>query len=128
MSLIRKIAAVVSLVNGAWGAVVGLFWVSIFPSTPHQTGAGADYAMLALGVVLLLVSVACFTGFSGLFYVSALLSVVMLVFVPGGVRLGELFLASLGLAVTTIALDAVAANSREYIPEQNHPLNLPVFG
>jgi hypothetical protein len=127
LSLIRKLAASVSFLNGAWGVIAGLFWVSLFPSMAHPNG-GADYATIAVGAVLVLVSVLCFMGFSSTLYASALLSVLMLVFVPGGIQLGSLFLISLLIVVATVVLDVLAARSRDYIPEKDHPMNLPVFG
>jgi len=83
---------------------------------------------VALGAILVLDSALCFWGISSAYYVSALLSVVMLVFVPGGIQLGDLFLTSVAAAAITVVLDALAARSREYIPEKDHPMNLPVFG
>ncbi len=128
MSRIRRIAATVTLLDGAWGIVVGAFWVSLFPSTPHLNNSGIDYAMLIVGALLILDSALCFMGFSGAYYVSALVSVLMLVFVPSGIQLDSPFLVSVLLTAITVALDAIAANSKDYILERDHPLNLPVFG
>ena len=135
MSRIRKTAATVSLLNGAWGIVVGVFWTRVFGAPPWQNetsltpgGISIDIAILVVGVFLVLDSAVCFWGISAAYYVSALLSVVMPVFVPGGIQLGDLFLASSLFAVATVVLDALAANSRDYILERDHPMNLPVFG
>ena len=135
MALIRKLAAVVSLLNGAWGILVGLFWKQLFGAPPWQSetaaisgGTSIDFAILAVAAILVLDSALCFWGVSAAYYVSALLSVLMLVFVPGGIQLGDLFLVSVLLVGATVVLDAIAANSRDYIPERDHPLNLPVFG
>ena len=128
MSRIRRIAAAVSLLDGAWGVVAGVFWVSLFPSTQHLNNGGTDYAMVIVGALLMLDSVLCFMGFSGAYYVSALISVLMLVFVPSGIQLDSLFLISVLLTAITVVLDALAANSKDYILERDHPLNLPLFG
>ena len=84
--------------------------------------------MLVVGVLLIMDSAVCFLGISPAYYASALLAVIMLVFVPGGIQAADLFVVSAVLGAATVALDAVAANTREYLPEQDHPLNLPVFG
>jgi len=131
LSLIRRLAATVSLLDGVWGIAVGVLWVHLFGAPPWQTSqvsGGVDFAIVALGAILVLDSALCFWGISSAYYVSALLSVVMLVFVPGGIQLGDLFLTSVAAAAITVVLDALAARSREYIPEKDHPMNLPVFG
>jgi len=102
--------------------------VSLFPSTQHLNNGGTDYAMVIVGALLMLDSVLCFMGFSGAYYVSALISVLMLVFVPSGIQLDSLFLISVLLTAITVVLDALAANSKDYILERDHPLNLPLFG
>ncbi|MDA4123124.1 MAG: hypothetical protein OK456_08110 [Thaumarchaeota archaeon] len=123
MSLIRKAAASVSLLNGLWGILLGLFGATPLAGTLHLNGA-----TLVVAAILVLASILCFTWLPGTFYLSALLSVLMLVFIPGGIQLADLFLFSLALAAATIVSDAMAANSKEYVPEKDHPMNLPVFG
>ena len=115
--------------------MVSVSWRTLFGAPPWQghasptnVGTSIDVAMLVMAVLLILDSALCLWGVSVAFYVSALMAVVMLVFVPGGIQPAGLFLVSLLLAVATVGLDAIAARSRDYINERDHPLNLPVFG
>lgn len=126
MARLRTVAATVSLVEGAWGLVLA-FGGGALSEIPRSTG-WSETALAAIVIVLVIDSLVCVVGLAWAFYVSALLSVVALPFIPGGPGLGALFLGSLLLALVTVILDVVAARRKEFISEQNHPLNLPVFG
>jgi len=91
--------------------------------------------LLGLGVILVIDSLVCYLGWTKAFYASAVLSALGILDVvaagpsPSGPEfaLGA-FLFSVSLGLLTIALDIVAARRRTFVPEENHPLNLPVFG
>ena len=86
--------------------------------------------LLALGVILLLDSVACYVGWTEALYASAALSfLIVLDIAIGGAQFATAgFAGSLLLGLLTMALDILAARRKLFIPEEDHPLNLPVFG
>ena len=86
--------------------------------------------LLALGVLLLIDAVVCFVGIWLAFPIGALLSFLMLPLVAlEWNALGTMYSSiSIGVAVAAMISDGFAAVSRTKLPEQNHPLNLPVFG
>jgi hypothetical protein len=140
---LRTVAAALSLVNGAWSITVGAYWNQIFGAELGSdlgcAGScslfGVAHIVLVLGVILLVDSLVCFLAFSRAFYVSALLSGVVLFLVLVSVAAGWHLWASypsapfsIVLGIVTIVLDVVAARRKTYVSEENHPLNLPVFG
>jgi hypothetical protein len=131
---VKTIAALVSMANGIWTVIAGAYWASIFPnsgdvvSVPFQE---YSLAVLTFGVILLLDSVVCLLGWSRAFYASAgisLLVVLWEVLFRGGAPVLVAFIGGIALAALTIGLDVVAARTRDVIAEEDHPLNLPVFG
>lgn len=136
----RTLAVAVSLVNAVWSILAGIFWRPIFqpPSCPGDGGVYigicalpqySDYVVLALGIVLLIGGLVCITGWSIAFYATAVLSVVVLAAESlSGVQLGWGILVSAALAIVTIVADVIAARTKSSVAEENHPLNLPVFG
>jgi hypothetical protein len=138
---VRTAASVVGLVNGAWMIYAGWFWGRTFffpipiPAGVSEIATAVNPELLGLGVILVLDSLVCFLNWTKAFYASAFLSVLGILIVvavgpsPNGPEfvLGA-FLVSVSLGMLTIALNVVAARSRTFVPEQDHPLNLPVFG
>ena len=125
----KRLAAGFSLATGAWGVGLGVYLARFLANGgPAASVSSVYYPIVAVGTILILDSTLCFIGFSSAFYGSAALALLMIAFVPGGIQPSEAFLVSILLVVATIALDLVAATRREYIPEEDHPLNLPVFG
>ena len=127
------VAAAVSAVNGFWLIVAGLFWNQAFSfiNPTAQTIPSSDNLVLSLlGAIILLDSIVCFLGWSKAFYVSAAASVLGILGVAaGGVQLASpSFVVSALLCLLTAVLDVVAARRKTFVPEADHPLNLPVFG
>ena len=125
---VRVVAAVVSLLNGAWGIVAGVYSNQLFGS--QLSKAGGDIWIPIVSVLLVLDSVACLAGLRTAFYVSAALSILLIAdFLLFGAALASTaFVASAILGLVTIVMDAFAVRHRELVSEENHPLNLPVFG
>ena len=127
---IRTAAALVSAVNAGWLLVVGTFWSDLTGVRCLADGCGNEPAIQALGVVVLAVSLVCFLGFAKAFYGSAGLSalaIVVFAFYSG--KLEDLaFAVTIVLGIAAVAVDVVAASRKPVVDEQNHPLNLPVFG
>ncbi len=87
----------------------------------------------AFAVVLMVDSLACLIAPRKAFYASALLGAVLAALIGyGGVYSGTLFdvsvIVGLVLAALTVVLGLAAARSRGSVSEQQHPMNLPVFG
>jgi hypothetical protein len=128
---LRTVAAAVSLVNGAWTVAAGAYWSHVFQFQQVSPTMGPEnVALLILGIVLLLDSLACFFGLNQALYVSAAISLLSILDIAaGGVQLSGLaFIASGTLSAITIALDVVGARRRVIVLEKDHPLNMPVFG
>jgi len=138
---LRTVAAAVSLANGVWLVYAGWLWLETFffpvvsPSGARQVATSTNPELLVLGVVLLLVSFVCCLGWTTAFYASAILSALgILDVVAAGPSPASLYfepvavLLSVSLGALAIALDVVAARRRAFVPEEDHPLNLPVFG
>jgi hypothetical protein len=118
MTSIRKIAGVLSLLCSI---------LSIYTYFPGY--AGAYYVvMLVSGVFLLVASLTCLYGIFYSFYLSAFLSGLILVFsvVAGGSMPYFVLLDMVSLA--SLVSSIVVLKKRSKLPEQAHPLNLPVFG
>jgi hypothetical protein len=139
---LRTAAAALSIVNGVWSITVGAYWNQVFGYGQGGVSClgscipfGADHIVLVLGVVLLVDSLVCFLAFSRAFYVSAIVSVLILLLVlvsvapPSQIWANHPTIpATLLLGIATAVLDVVAARRKTYVSEENHPLNLPVFG
>jgi hypothetical protein len=125
---VRVIASAVSLVNGVWGIASGLYSSRIF-GVQQSTGAG-DFWIIAVGALLLLDSLVCIVGFQTAFYGSAALSILLVVDILlfGAAITDTAFVASALLGLITVALDILAITRKQVVSEENHPLNLPVFG
>lgn len=133
MAGIRTIAAAVGIVNGIWGIVAGFYWKVLFQPPPAGISVllpATNLAMVAVGIVLTLVSFVCLIGPAVTFYGSVIASLAMVgvEFVTGAGLDTTGFIVSLILMVATIVLGMVAATRKQHVSEENHPLNLPVFG
>ena len=102
----------------------------MFTNQAIQISGLQNLALIALGVVLLLDSIACYVGWTEAMYASAAVSLLIVLDIAiEGVQLASLaFAGSLLLGVVAIAVDILAARRKLFIPEEDHPLNLPVFG
>lgn len=142
---LRTVAAALSLINGIWIIAIGAFWNQLFGLELGDVSCGGscslfgvDHIVLLLGVVLLIDSLVCFLAFSKAFYASAALSALVLLLVLFSVWAGISSMqawinypaipASILLGIVTVAVDVIAARRKTYVSEENHPLNLPVFG
>lgn len=124
MDRVGRIAAWLGVVTGAWivlgtylgqgGTMVVSHWGSLTP---------------ALGVILAVASIISMVGPRKVFYVSALVSV--LVAASIGIAfsgLDTIATLTVALALVNLVLDVVAARRETRVSEQSHPMNLPVFG
>ncbi len=126
---LKKVAAAASLLDGAWIVVAGGYWREIFGATSRMHGSD-NVILLALGIVLMIDSLVCFRGVLEAFYASFVLAIVAALGVLSwGVNLGSAgFAVTALLAALTIILDALGARRKTSFTEEDHPLNLPVFG
>jgi hypothetical protein len=127
----RTVAASVSVINGIWGIIAGVYWKVLFQSS----GVGnilppTNFVIVGIAVLLVLDSVICLVGISKAFYASAVISLAMVgaEFAMGGGLDTTGAIVALPLMVVTVAMDIVGATRKQYVSEENHPLNLPVFG
>jgi len=125
---VRVVAAAVSLVNGVWGVVAGLYSTRMFGVDLSK--GGGELWILIVAVLLILDSLICFVGFRTALYGSAALSILLLldIILFGAAIASAAFAASALLGLITVVLDIVTIRRRSGVSEENHPLNLPVFG
>ena len=124
MVAVRNLAAAVGIVYGAWGLYTSLYW----PGVPAASEVGG-LEILVVSVLLILASAVCFVGFRLAFYFSAAVAVILLArFLLSGLFGTAALDVAVVLCIATIALDVLGARHRAVVAEENHPLNLPVFG
>jgi hypothetical protein len=126
---LKTAAAVAGLLDGIWTTAAGAYWGMFFGISGGAHG-GENIILLALGIVLLIDSLVCFTGVLEAFYASAVLAlVVVLGILSWGAHPESIgFIGSILLAAITIVMDAAGARRKTSFTEEDHPLNLPVFG
>ena len=133
--LVKRAAGVVNLLEAGWV----LYIVILFMNAPSSCPSGGCppianswvfNVLLLLGSVLFVVAAVSFTGRWWAFPVAALLSLFTMPLIALQIEaLGTAFaIAALILAVAGLIFDVVASISKGQISEQEHPLNLPVFG
>jgi hypothetical protein len=131
---VKAVAALVSIVNAVWLIYAGASWNALFGVQCHLSACGDNWTIVGLGAVLLLDSLVCIVGVSKAYYVSAAISALAVLLVgesipQSGVQFtSAAFILTAILAIVTIVLDVIGARSRKIIAEEDHPLNLPVFG
>lgn len=135
MVAVRTAGAVVNLLNALWAAYISLVTINT-PANCPQNGCPFSLltylptVLLVVAAILVIDAVICFIGFSVGFIVGAVLSVAIVGLV--GAQWGTFgnLGSSLSVALSTIAilLDLISMRSKRRIPEESHPLNLPVFG
>ncbi len=129
---LKTVAATVSLLNGVWLVAAGAYWNQIFsfPLLGLGTRQAENWILLALAVILVLDSAICFLGWVEALYASAAISALGVMGIAiGGVELAtSAFAFSAFVGLLAISLDILAARRTVFIPEEDHPLNLPVFG
>ena len=135
-----------SLINGAWAAVIaysGFVPVATqcLPSQKPAFCAGAPYyfgisspelqgALLLVGIILVIDALVSFAGVRVSFMLGTVLSAVVLALFAlswGGPRAWVSEVAVV-LSVATILVDALASRRSRGLSEKDSPLNLPVFG
>ena len=122
------IAGAVGVINGAWATAAGALWTSLFGLTGDH-GTGSSALMIALGLLIIISSAATFVGPPQALYAPAAFSLIaFLGIATSGADSGGAFYLSALLAVVSIVLDILGARKKVYVPEEDHPLNLPVFG
>jgi hypothetical protein len=129
---LKSVASAVSLINGVWLVAAGAYWNQVFsfPLLGLGTRQADNLILVVLGVILVLDSAVCFRGWVEALYASAAISALAVVGIAiGGIQLATpAFAFSAFLGLLAIALDILAARRKLFIPEEDHPLNLPVFG
>ncbi len=118
------VAVAVGVVNGAWAAVAGVYWTQFFGAP-----GGPNAALVALGLLILISSVASLIGPPDALYAPAAFSLIEILGIAVfGTDTGADFAISALLAAATIALAFFGTRKKTFVPEEDHPLNLPVFG
>lgn len=121
MRAIKTLASFTTLAAGILAVSTG--YVS-------SASGGNQLLITALGVILVVGSLACFYGTKIAFAASAIAS--GLLFLSVGLGWGggfaSLQLSTLAVALTDIVLSVLAFRSSSAISEQSNPMNLPVFG
>ena len=131
---LSTVTALVGVVAGLWN-----IWAyfqecrgvtSLCPSLqPAPTGTEGT-VVLGLAVVLVLVSLVTFIGPIVLFYLSAVVGVTidaLVVVSYSSIEEGS-FLVTVILVTVSVVLEIISAVRRTSMPEQSHPMNLPIFG
>ncbi len=131
--IVKRLAGIANLATSLWILyLVYLFYLGCSRCSGNSL-VPYDFlvnAMLVVGLMLVIDSGACLAGNWLGFPMGALLSLVaiplmllkLFYFEPSDIGIGEV------LAGTAVILDAIAIVSRTKLSEQEHPLNLPVFG
>ena len=132
---VRRIAGAANLLDSLWTLYVVLDYTSTVRycpafGCPSVLNDWVLASLLVIGVLLLIDSVICFTGRWLAFPLGALLS---LLTVPFAVlqcsTLGPAYSSiAIILGILALVLNVMAILARARIPEESHPLNLPVFG
>jgi len=147
LSPIRVLASVLSLLTGAYAAIIAKYGFIPVPtqclSSPQGAPncAGAPYylgisspelqgALLLIGIVLVIDAVVSFTGLRASFVLGTVLSALVLAIFAlswGGppTNISEV---AVVLSVPTIVVDSFASSPSRTLSEKDSPLNLPVFG
>jgi hypothetical protein len=121
---LRTVAAAVGVINGAWAAGAAVYWSQLF-----GVSGGPNPALAALGLLIAFSSLAGLIGPPDALYGPIAFSLVEILGIAAfATDVGSAFDLSLVLAVATIALSFFAARKKTFVPEEDHPLNLPVFG
>jgi len=130
---VKGMVGIANLLNSLWILYLvylyPTFCTGCFDSVPVHYDLIVSM-MLVVGLILVIDSGACLAGkWLGL-PMGALLSSVTIPLLIMKLYYFGAFFVGLGVvfAVAAVVLDVVAAVSKTAMPEQNHPLNLPVFG
>ncbi len=135
--IVKRLAGIANLASSLWI----LYLVYLYPTFYLENCRGCSLntplsydipvnAMLVVGLILVIDSGACLAGRWLGFPMGALLSLVTIPLMLLKLYYFGVSYIGIGvvLAVTAVALDAMATVSRTKMSEQSHPLNLPVFG
>jgi hypothetical protein len=132
MALLRRVAAAVGVLAGAWAVV--LSW-GVGPSEVCPAG-GCPFPVLqglvpVLGVLLILDSLVCFVGLRSAFQVggalAAVIAAIALAYWAGQTG-GGYWAVLVVLSLASLILDLLAQRPSRQLREQANPMNLPVFG
>ena len=124
------------MANGAWATYIALAALNTVTSCPSNGCPASMFAYVPFaqalaiaGGVLVVDSIVSFKGFRWSMLLGAVLSLVVLglVVIEWGAY-GSGSLPSAGLSVAAAVVGTFASSSTKDIPDQAHPLNLPVFG
>ena len=127
------VAFFVGVIAGSWNVLAYLGSCHSSTLCSLRSLAPADLlgeAYAALSVLLVLVSLASMFGPKPVFYVSAIMALLVDVTEAAGyanVATGPLVV-TLALTTLSAVVSLIAAREGTGVSEQSHPLNLPVFG
>jgi hypothetical protein len=128
--LVKKLAGAFNIVGGLWLVYIG-HGTSVSGSGAYP--APAFVPVIIIGLILIADSIPCFfqlwVGFlTGI--VLALAAIVLIPWQSWAPDQIEIHVITFALPAIAIVLNAIAALSkkRPSLSEENHPLNLPVFG
>ena len=121
-------ASAVGIVDGLWTLVAGIYWTQLFAAAGEH-GTGSNPGTMALGILIVVASAGCLVGpAEGLYGLVALAFVEVLGIAVFATDTGAAFYFTAVLGVATMALAYLGARKKTFVPEEDHPLNLPVFG
>jgi hypothetical protein len=133
--LVKRAAGVLNLLESGWI----LYIVLVFMNRPYACPSDGCPpipnfwvfdSLLLLGAMLLIDAAVSFTGRWPTFPLGALFSIVAipLVALQWGAFGTTYAIVAMVLAVSALIFNVIATISRTKLSEQEHPLNLPVFG
>jgi hypothetical protein len=134
---VRLAAAIIGIAYGAWGLYIGLFFrnaASLLSLNGQDPPIPGSVEITLVSALLIVSSLVNFVGFRVSFYVSAVISVVLLArfYVSYTEYLSGLngvdLLVTAAFCAATVFLDMLEATRKSAVSEESHPLNLPVFG
>jgi len=118
MISLKRTAALLSLLDSI---------LAVYTYFPGFAGS-YDNIFLFLGIVFLLVSMICLYGLFYAFYGSVVLSAALLILSIAVGGYSSYFIVLDILSAASLSASVIVVRRSTKLPEQVHPLNLPVFG
>lgn len=118
MPSLKRIAPTISIVS----SILAIY--AYFPGYAD----GLDLYLLYSGILLLIVSLLCLYGIYYAFFGSSLFSLISLILSLSTMLFSAYLIFLDFLLLASIILNILTIRRWSKIPEQAHPLNLPVFG
>jgi hypothetical protein len=125
-------ASILNLVNSLWVLLLFFIELTILPSPFEviKVSESLTWLLLIFGVVSFINSLISFFRVKSAFYLATILSLllilILVIFEDVFVSVGALIAVILSLMAISASLLTIRSQTK--MPEQSHPLNLPVFG